>query len=151
MKKHKDFLYTFLGIGIIALFVVIVYRSEQPDPVKLDFAERPQTEAHALVGEILADTEAFAAGEDAGLDRSAHAQSPTLTTPLPVAGAPLPVAWESKPAPGMDEAELSPSLQRSLDASASLRTEAYTNPTSELNLARVEDIRAIRKNRQQPK
>lgn len=146
MKKHKDFLYTLLGIGVIALLIFIVYKSKQPKPVQLDFAESPQTKEHDLVSEILADTESFAATEDAILEQVA--QSPTYkNVPLPVAGAPLPVAWGSKPAPNLDEATLSPSLQRSLAASADLRTEEYTDSRSELNLARVEDIRSIRQNR----
>ncbi len=146
MKKHKDFLYTFLGIGVIALLVFIVYKSKQPEPVQLDFAESPQTEEHDLVSEILADTETFAEKEDAILEQVA--QSTTYeNVPLPVAGAPLPVAWDSRSAPNLDEASLSPSLQRSLAASADLRAEEYTNPRSELNLARVEDIRRIRQNR----
>ena len=147
MKKHKDFLYTILGISVIALLIFITYKSEQPKPVKLDFDKRQQTKEHTLVSEILADTETFAAKEDSATENVPSAPPYGTSVPLPVAGTPLPVAWESKSAPNLDEAELSPSLQRSLAASADLRTDQYTDPSSEFNLARVEELRAIRKNR----
>ena len=146
MKKHKDIFYTLLGIGVVASFIVITHRSQQPEPMKLDFAGQPQSEEHIFVSDILADTEAVAAAEDARIDQASSSGS-VESVPLPVAGAPLPVAWDSQSAPNLAESELSPSLQRSLAASASLRTEAYINPSSEFNLGRVEDIRAIRKNR----
>lgn len=150
MKKHKDFFYTLVGISFMALLIFIAYKSKQPKPIQLDLTEQLQTEEHSIVSVILTDTESFAAKEDAILEQIA--QSPTYeNVPLPVTGAPLPIAWDSKPAPDLDEAELSPSLQRSLAASADLRTDDYTNPRSEFNLARVEDIRTIRKKRHQSK
>lgn len=148
MKKQRGLLYTLLGIGVIAMLIFITYRSEQPEPVKLNFSEKPQTKEHALVGEILADTEGFIAEEETSVNQTEQLKL-SAPVPLPVAGNPLPVAWESEPAPDIGETELSPSLQRSLAASASLRSEAYTNPSSELNLERVENIRAIRKQRQE--
>lgn len=151
MKKHKDILYTLIGVGVIALLILITYKSKQPKPIELEFSEQPKTQEHSLVEEILADTEAFATAEDARVDTEAQTSQPLSqeSTPLPVAGAPLPVAWDSKPAPTIDEVELSPSLQRSLAASAELRSETYTNPNSEFNLARVAELREIRKKRQE--
>ena len=106
MKKHKDLFYTILGISVTALLIVITYKSKQQKPVQLNLTEQSQTQEHELVSEILADTESFAAAEDASLDKKAPS-TPT-PVPLPVAGAPLPVAWESTSAPNIDEAELSP-------------------------------------------
>lgn len=148
MKKHQDLLYTLLGISVIPALILITYCSQQPKPLSLEFTEQTQSKEHSLVNEILADTETFAANEDAKLNQTTQpgAKQPI---PLPVAGAPLPVAWDSKSAPNLAESELSPSLQRSLEASASLSAEEYTNPSSDFNLERVEDLRAIRKNRHQ--
>ena len=148
MKQHKDFLYTILGISVIVLLIFITHKSRQSEPIQLNFTEQSQTREHELVGEILDDTESFAVAEDAAVENKPQKTSlPDTSVPLPVAGAPLPVAWESTSAPNISEVELSPSLQRSLAASVDLRTEQYTNPSSELNLRRVEDLRAIRKNR----
>lgn len=149
MKKHKDFLWTLLGIAVMASLIFAVYQSKQPAPMELDLSEQTQTSEHVLVGAILADTEAFAEAEDT----AAVLQSSTIPTsaPLPVAGASFPVAWDSQPAPTMDQVELSPSLQRSLAASAPLRTEAYSNPASDLNLQRVSSLRDIRQKRQEAK
>lgn len=147
-NKHKDLLYTALGIGVIAGFIFITFKSEQPKPVKLEFTQQPQTEESALISEILADTESFATAEEAAIEDTRQKKSALdASVPLPVVGAPLPVAWDSASAPNLGETTLSPSLQRSIAASASLSADEYTDPSSELNLARVEELRTIRKNR----
>ena len=51
----------------------------------------------------------------------------------------------------IDQAELSPALQRSLAASAALRTEAYIDPNSDLNRQRIASLRQIREQRQELK
>jgi hypothetical protein len=51
-------------------------------------------------------------------------------------------------APNFDEVALSDSLQRSLQVSAALRSESYSNPSSQLNAERIQQIRTLRKNRQ---
>lgn len=150
MKKHKDFLFTLLGVAVLAGLIFAVYQSKQPEPVVIDLSQQPaKSPEHQLVSEILKDTEVFAEAEDNHLSEPRPSVAPQLNgAVIPVAGQPLPVAWDSQPAPNIDEVELSPSLQRSLAASASLRTEAYTNPSSELNLQRVADLRQIRQDRQ---
>ena len=148
MKKHGALFYTLLGISVIALLILITRKSEQPKPVELNLSEKPRTKEHNLVSEVLADTESFTTKEDAAVNQASQLQSFT-TPPLPVAGAPLPVAWDSQSAPDIDEVELSPSLKRSLSTSASLQSKEYTDPNSELNLDRIEDLRLIRQNRHQ--
>lgn len=168
MKKHKGFFYILLSVGAIALILFVTYKSQQPKLVQFDFKGKPQINEHNLANKIPFDTESFAVTENATGTIPAAPNKPISTTfattegaileqitqtptykniPLPVAGVPLPKAWDSKSAPNLKEVELSPSLQRSLVASASLREEKYTNPESELNLTRVEDIRAIRQKR----
>lgn len=146
MKKHTDFILTLAGIALLAGMIALVYQSNQPDPIVLDFTDLPAlSDEHKHIGEALKDPEAFSVSEDMEL-LSRQSPAPLLSSesPLPTLGAPLPVAWESQPAPTIDEVELSPALERSLAASASLRTEDYTNPSSELNLQRIEDLREIR-------
>ena len=56
--------------------------------------------------------------------------------------------WQSVPAPTMDQVALSPSLQRSIDASEDLRTDDYIDPNSAHNLEAVAALRALRTQRQ---
>lgn len=58
--------------------------------------------------------------------------------------------WDSQAAPDLDSLDwssLSPSLQRSLAASAELATPMYTDPNSAHNLAAIDALRAIRERR----
>ena len=150
MNKYKYLLFVVLGIAVIASLIFVFNQPEAPTSLKPDTSvslEPAQSLEDALVSEVLADTEAFAEAEDAAILEASVSEVPP-SVPLPVSGSPLPVAWESKPAPNMDEVELSPALQRSLAASAPLRTEAYMNPSSDFNLERVESLREIRQRRQ---
>jgi hypothetical protein len=145
MKKHKDLLLTLLAIAVIAGLIFAVKWSKRSELPTIDLSkQKAKSEEHQLVGEILKDTEAFVVAEDAALLEKTPS---TSHSPLPALGASLPAAWDSQPAPSIDEVELSPSLQRSLAASASLRTEEYINPSSDLNLERVGELRQIRQTR----
>lgn len=145
MNKNKDILFTLLGIAVLAALIFAVYQSKRPDPVEIDLSNLSEKSAeHKFIGEVLDDTEAFAANEDASLK---NAEGEAEQAPLPIQGEPLPVAWESQPAPTADQVALSSSLQRSFAASASLRTDEFVNPSSDMNLQRVEDLRAIRESR----
>jgi hypothetical protein len=146
MKLLKETWWIFASIAALGALVFFVTRSERPDPIVIDLRETTTKSAeHELVSQTLKDPETFAANEEQAL---AAALQPDAATPTPTPGAPLPVAWERKPAPNIDEVELSPALQRSLAASAHLRTDAYINPKSSLNLQSVASLREIREQRQ---
>ena len=68
MKPHTDLLYIFFDIGVIALFLIMAYKSQQSDPVPLDSTDQ---EKPIFVSDILEDTMAFAAEEDTGLQPDA--------------------------------------------------------------------------------
>jgi len=150
MKKHKDFLYTLLGIGFMASLIFIVYKSKQPEPIQLDLSEKPKTEEHDLIGEILSDTESFTVKEDAAIEsevtQQLEVESVTAPSIEPVDRVST-GSWERQAAPNIADIRLSPSLERSLEASASLRTENFSNPSSEFNSGVVGSLREIRRKR----
>jgi len=148
-KRNKDLFWAAIGLCLFALFVFTLNRLKQPREVILDLGvEKELSQQHRFIETSLGNAEELAKAEDAAL---VSVKPPVLpaANARPVEGAPLPVAWASKPAPEASEVKLSASLQRSLAASADLRSEQYTDPSSELNLQRVHSLRQIREKRQQ--
>ncbi|MGB0745099.1 MAG: hypothetical protein ACPGSB_11305 [Opitutales bacterium] len=144
--KNKDMLLTLGGIALMALLIFAVRQSRQPEPVVLDLKNKPEmSEEHSFVRDALLDADVLARAEDSSLSRIE--QDSPADDVLPVAGAPLARNWESKPAPEADAVELSPALQRSLAASAHLRTDDYINPNSEYNLEAARALQEARKSR----
>lgn len=147
--KNRDLIYAAIGIGAMALILLFVARQNQPQELTIDLGpERKLGDAHQMVADALMDIDSAAAQQDSAT-RSGPSGYAASDAPLPVAGEPLPVAWESKPAPEASHVGLSPSLERSLAASAELRQERYTNPSSPHNLQQIETLRSIRQERQQ--
>jgi len=137
MKKHQNLLWTLLGSAVIAAFVALVYQSKQPAPLELDLADSPKTAEHTLVGDILADTEAFAAAEDTSLGESKLAR-PTIADSTQALLATD--ETRSQRAPDLDVSALSVSAQRIYLSGASLREDAFIDPSSTENLSVVRTL-----------
>lgn len=147
MKKHIDILATLLVIAILAGLIAIVSLSKSPEPLVLDLKDPSEKSTeHRLIEDLLQEPEAKTSHRQTHVDDTPNLE--VVASAIPVAVSPLPAAWASQPAPTADQVELSPALQRSFAGSASLRTEDYINPSSDLNHQSIDDLRAIRQARQ---
>lgn len=148
LTTKKEFLWSVGPIAIIALLVFTLNRANQPKEVTLEIEVTEKSKEHEFVANSLNQIERVIAAQEEAISRTSGNEM-TLLAPALVPGAPLPVAWQSSPAFEADAVDLSPSLERSLAAGAELRTEPYTNPSSDLNLQRIESLRDIREQRQE--
>jgi len=149
VSKSKDLLWAALGLSIFVGGLVYMNRQKQPEPVVIELkSDASSSPEHAMVQQALLAPDSIVQ-EDTLSEVVPVSELTQVATPeLPVKGEPLPIAWESRPAPEASDVKLSASLERSLAASADLRTDEYTNPSSELNLESIASLRAIREQRQ---
>ena len=157
-RRYPDLCWTALALVFAGLVLFSVNRARHPQPLELP-PEDParMSPEHRHVQKALLDPESLAQreaepGRGAIFD-PAPAVSPRASGPAPVAGTPLPAAWDSRPAPDLDPdntAALDPGLGRSLAASRSLRAATFTDPGSARNQEQVEALRRLRQARQQP-
>ncbi len=159
-RRYPDLCWTALVLVLACFVLFTVNRSRRPRSIELP-AEDPtrMSPEHRHVEQALLQPESIAQWEaEAESQLSAEASDPAApfsgaSRPTPVTGTPLPATWDSAPAPDLNLSSadtLEPALRRSLAASASLRTDAFTDPGSARNQQQVEALRRLRQARSQP-
>lgn len=142
--KREILLALLIVLGFMC-FITILYQLKQPErrPLELDPA-KPSSAEDKLLKAALHEPEAV-------LPEALAPSLPAVSAPPAAPTLPKPEASQALPssAPEMDPARLSPALRRSHQTAASLRTEAFIQPDSDMNRETVESLRDIRRARHQ--
>lgn len=143
--------WTFAGLLLGGSVLYWVNQAKEPEALILEVEASSSNDQYDMVGDALVDPEHFAVQEDASLEASIEETDAVVEVAITVDEAPLAAKWERQSAPSMSDVKLSPSFERSLAASASLRTDEFIGRDSQMNREVVTELRAIREARQAAK
>ncbi|MFC5050072.1 hypothetical protein ACFPK9_05570 [Rubritalea spongiae] len=142
MSKIKGLSLLLLGLGAFTIFCIFIngWVKERKDRRAITIEATSKSAEDEFVGDLLNNSTQLDAIQDSQTGGGSPAPTTTISnTPI------LQKQWESEPAPNLnDETEVSEEIQRSLEASASLREPKYTDPKSEYNSEFFKKFRAMR-------